>query len=299
MPPQRIHLPLYGQLKEHVSFSEIGLFNSCQWKWVLMKVFGIDSDERSLAMEFGSSAHSGMEFMYGESGIQPIPDAVTHALAELKKNLEGLELNDQEKEDLPGLQAMLPRFFEDMLSCEDLVGIRPLKSELRLYESIARTDGLDVKFKGFIDFIFVKRLKTKSVIYIADFKTCKWGWPYKKYQDIKVIAQILLYKHFFCKLTGADPKNVTAAFILLKKTPKEGESSVEVAKIASGPKALQQALDYLQKTITEMHSYSYTKNYESCVTRWTDAKTKKEMSFSCPYLRKECEGPPDTPPGTV
>lgn len=296
----KIHLPLYGQLKEHVSFSELGLFNSCSWKWVLRKVYEVEADEQSLAMEFGSAAHSGMEYMYGPDGQadRHIQDVVSHTLDEMEKNLQGLPLTPAEEEDLPVLRSMLPRFFQDMKNDPGLQGIRPIRSELKLYESIARTDGLNVKFKGFIDFIFVKKLKTKSVIYIADFKTCKWGWPADKLQDIKVIAQILLYKHFFCKLTGADPKNVTCAFILLKKTPRKDDPTVEVVKIGSGPKMMQKAIDYLQTTITEMHRGTYERNFEACTTRWTDAKSGEERSFSCMYLGKECSGSADQLPGS-
>lgn len=293
----RIHLPLYGQLRPHVSFSELGLFNSCEWKWVLAKLFGITGDEQSLAMEFGSAVHSGMEMLFGSDTPPPIDDVISFALAELDKNIEGLELNDREKEDLPSLREVLPRFYSDALSCPDLQGVKPIKSELKLFEDIDRSDGLDIKFKGFIDFIFVKKLKTKSVIYIADFKTCKWGWPSKKFEDITVIAQILLYKHFFCKLTGADPRNVTCAFILLRKTPKEGETTISVEKVGSGPKMIERAIDYLQRTITGMHRGTYEKNFGSCKTTWKDAKTKKEMSFSCPYLGKDCTGSEETEAG--
>jgi len=270
------------------------MFNTCQWKWALRNVFQIYTEERALAMEFGSAVHSGMEFLYGGEQIADPAEAAKHALEKLEKNLEGLDLNESEKEELPNLREMMPKFFVDILACPDLDGIRPLKSELKLFEPIARTDGLDVKFKGFIDFIFVKKLKRKTVIYIADFKTCKWGWPAQKLQDIKVIAQILLYKHFFCKLTGADPKNVTAAYILLKKAPRKNDASIEVIKVSAGPKTTMRAIEYLQDTITAMHRYSYEKNYEACVTSWTDAKTKQIKSFSCPYLGKECEGSTQT-----
>jgi ATP-dependent helicase/DNAse subunit B len=295
----KVRLPLYGQLKQHVSFSEIGQFNDCQWKWVLNKVFGIERVDRSLAMDFGTAVHAGMEFMFGEVGsIKSVEDTLLVARAAFDKKLEGVTLTDTEQQEFAELLDILPRIFTDVLACPDLQDIRPVKSELNLYEDIARTDGLTVKFKGFIDFIFVKKLKTKTVIYIADFKTCKWGWPAKKLQDIRVTAQLLLYKHFFCKLTGADPKNVTAAYILLKKTPRKDDASVEVVKIGSGPKAIQQALDYLQGTITKMHGFEYSKNFEACETRWVDQKTKQERSFCCPFYKQECSGSAEVAAGS-
>lgn len=290
----RVALPLYGQLKEHVSFSELRLFNECNWKWLLLKVFGIQSDEKSFQMDFGKAIHSGMEILYSADNNLRIDTAIEHATNAYDLALSVIgELHPTDAAEALKLRGLIKPIFRDTLLCPELIGIKPLKSELQLMSNIARTDGLDIKFKGFIDIIFIKKLARKSVIYIADFKTCQWGWPAKKLQDIEVISQILLYKHFFCKLTGADPQNVTAAFILLKKSPQlkskkgepeEFELSVEVKKISAGPKATQQALDYMQKSITGMHSYSYEKNFSACTRNWIDKETKLERVAACPFL---------------
>ncbi len=285
-----MHLPVLGQLRPHISYSEARLFETCQWKWYLSKVLGQAVDERSLAMEFGSSIHTGMECLYGPRDDGSVPtveeaDAVT--LEAFEQNTKGLELSAAESMDLMKLSWLVPRILSDCLSCPDLQGIQPLRTELQILEPLGRTDGLDVLFKGFVDFIFVKKLKRKTVIYIADFKTCVWGWPAKKLMDPKVIAQILLYKHFFCRLTGADPKNVTAAFILLKKAPPQGEPHVEVKKVGGGPKALQEALDWIQSSVTAMHSGHYRMNTDECVRHWTDRTTGLEVEARCPYLRTD------------
>jgi hypothetical protein len=290
-----VHLPLYGQLKEHVSFSELRLFNECSWKWFLIKVAGNVPVDRSFQMDFGKAVHSGMEMLYGPDGGDPHA-AAAHALTLYNDALSTIgELHPTDAKEAERLRGyILPKMFVDCLACPELQGIRPLRCELQLMEPILRTDGLLVKFKGFIDFIFVKRLKTKTVIYIADFKTCQWGWPAKKLQDIEVISQILLYKHFFCKLTGADPRNVTAAFILLKKKPKrtspKGELpevydlSVEVVKVGAGPKATERALEYLQSSISAMHSYTYERNFRSCIRSWIDQETEEERVVRCPFV---------------
>ncbi len=290
----RIRLPLYGQLKEHVSFSELRLFNECPWKWALTKVFDLSSFDRSFQMDFGKAAHAGMEVLYDPSNLHDVAPASAHALAMYDTSLSELEamgMHPSDRTEAYRIRDFLPRFYADCLVCPELQGIRTLRSELRLMEPIDRSDGLLLKFKGFIDITFVRQLKRKTVIYIADFKTCQWGWPSSKFQDIEVISQILLYKHFFCKMTGADPRNVSVAFILLKKRPKVGGLTVSVEKISAGPKATQQALDYMQGTITRMHSYSYEQRFESCSRSWTDSETGEERTSSCPFLGKpECPG---------
>lgn len=296
---KRVHLPLYGQLKEHVSFSELRLFNECEWKWVLIKVFGKQTEDRSFQMDFGKAVHSGMEVMYGPGGS---PEKATeHALKMYDEALKTLDLSHpSDRAEAYRIRDSIPKFYRDCTVCPELEGIVTLKSELQLMQDIARTDELQIKFKGFIDIVFVKKLKRKTVIYIADFKTCQWGWPADKFQDIEVISQLLLYKHFFCKMTGADPKNVSTAFILLKKKPRrislkgvepeEYDLTVSVEKVGAGPKATERALEYLQHTISGMHSYGYERNYESCKRSWVDKETNEERVVVCPF-----HGTPDCP----
>lgn len=285
-------MPLYGKLKEHVSFSELRLFNECAWKWVLIKVFEKKTDERSFQMDFGKAVHSGMELLYSEKCNLDVKMASDHAVEMYERSLAELTIeHPTDRAEAERIKQFIPRFFADCLICPELVGITTLRSELSLYEDILRTDGLAIRFKGFIDITFVKRLKRKVVIYIADFKTCQWGWPAKKFQDVEVISQLLLYKHFFCKLTGADPKNVSIAFILLKKKPQDGDLTVDVCKVGAGPKSTQHALDYLQRTITAMHTYSYEKNFASCKRSWIDSETKEERVITCPFAGSEdCPG---------
>lgn len=290
----RIHLPLYGQLKEHVSFSELRLFNECQWKWLLLKVCGEQVEDRSFQMDFGKAVHSGMEVLYGPGGT--VEAAAAHALSMYDEALKTLDLSHpSDREEACRIRDCIEGFYRDCLECEELKGITTLKSELQLMEDIARTDGLQIKFKGFIDIVFVKKLKRKTVIYLADFKTCQWGWPADKLQDIEVISQLLLYKHFFCKMTGADPRNVSLAFILLKKKPKKGDLTVSVEKIGAGPKVTQRALEYLQTAITGMHSYSYERNFEACKRSWVDRETKQERVATCPFHDTVmCPMPPES-----
>lgn len=287
-----VRLPIAGQLREHISYSEIRLFGECEWRWYLDQVMGMKVPERSLHLAFGSAIHRAMELAFSQDR-PPLGDVDAVLLSELDRELEGLELQKHELEERERLRWLAPTIVRDALACPDLQGIIPLKSELGLMVPIDRTDGLDVKFKGFVDFIYVKQLARKRVIYIADFKTCTWGWSYEKLTDPLVCAQILLYKHFFCKMTGAEPRDVSAAFILLKKSPPAGRPTVEVAKIGAGPKVLSQAIELLQGSISRMQSGTYRQNREACQRFWTDPVTKEERSWQCRHY-----GTPDCPAST-
>lgn len=237
-------------------------------------------------MDFGKAVHYGMEKMYS-SGASP-EEAAEIALKMYEESLSTLEIDHpSDRAEAERIKQFIPRFYKDCLECTDLQGIQTLRSELKLYEKISRTDGLDLFFKGFIDITYVKKLKRKTVIYLADFKTCQWGWPAEKLQDIEVISQLLLYKHFFCKMMGANPRDVSLAFILLKKKPKDGDLTVEVKRITAGPKATMRAIEYMQKTISGMHSYSYERNRESCKRVWMDKDTKQQREVVCKFYGTE------------
>lgn len=282
----KVHLPLYGQLRDRVSFSEIGLFSDCQWKWALTKVFSQEKIEESFQMSFGKSIHLGLESLY--NGSMSLEESIEIAESGYKQSLDKLfdSLSDEDKIESERLKTLIPKFLNDCLNCEELKDIISLKTEYPLKINIARNDGLDILFKGFIDIVFIKKLKTKSVIYIADFKTCSWGWPYKKFKDIKVISQLLLYKHFFCKELKADPKNISLAFILLKKKPKDGDSTITFQKINASDTQIYEAIQYLQNAITDMHSYSYEKNLDSCQKKFV-TKEGIEKIYTCNFFETD------------
>lgn len=290
-----IRLPLYGQLRESVSYSEVRLFNDCQWKWYLRHVAGLYLPERSLQMSFGTTIHKVLESAFSPVIVHSLQELDGIFAAEFDKNMEGLELLPHEVEERERLRGLGPQIIRDSLACPDLQNVVPLKNELRIFEPISRNDGLDIRFKGYVDFIFMKKLTRKKVIFIADFKTCTWGWTPQKVQDPATWAQLVLYKHYFCKLTGANPRDISTAFILLKKTPREEDSSVQVVRVGAGPKALQQALDYMQSTITAMHSGRYEKNRKNCIYQWVDRITKEPRSATCPFYQSEnCPGSIET-----
>lgn len=188
-------------------------------------------------------------------------------------------------------ERILRRFDE----CDELREAQVLFNEYRLEEPISRTDGLEIKFKGYIDLVIrTKDRRGKTVLYICDFKTASWGWTNEKKMDKELHFQILLYKHFFCKKHQLDPKQVRTAFILLLRSPrpeKKGSSKlqcpVEFMPISAGPVSVQRALEELNSDITRLkqryHSGTLDKNHKNCVDEWHER---------CPYLgTKHCDAP--------
>lgn len=157
-------------------------------------------------------------------------------------------------------------------------------NEYELYEDIDRSDGLKIKFKGFIDIALKVKAKRgkESLLLICDFKTCSWGWGRDKKQDADLHSQLFFYKHFVCKKFDLDPKNVRTTFILLKRKPSSPDDAIEFFTVSSGPKAMERAMERLQEDITKMNSGVYEKNREACKNKYGD---------TCPYYKSDlCPG---------
>jgi hypothetical protein len=79
-----------------------------------------------------------------------------------------------------------------------------------------------------------------------------------------IVYQLILYKHFFCQKYGIDPNNVHTHFGLLKRTSKK--NIVELFKVTSGQKRIDNALELLHKAIQTIKSGVHIKNKLSCTS---------------------------------
>ena len=70
-------------------------------------------------------------------------------------------------------------------------------TEIALYEPMREvTLDPNYRFKGYVDAV----IKTKDGKYhLIDWKTCSWGWDFKKRSDKILSYQLVFYKHFFAK----------------------------------------------------------------------------------------------------
>jgi ATP-dependent exoDNAse (exonuclease V) beta subunit len=126
-------------------------------------------------------------------------------------------------------------------------------------ELLSALDIEDFQFKGYVDLI----LQTDDGKYhIIDWKTCSWGWDMEKKTDPMTNYQLTLYKYFFSKLKGIDPKLVETHFALLKRTAKK--DNVELFSITSGPKKVENALKILNNAVHNIKNINFPKNKLNC-----------------------------------
>jgi hypothetical protein len=278
-------------LRPHISYSELQAFAcECQWKWKLEYLEGHRSSEQSVHFDFGTAIHAALEAYYRRKA----PISLEHAKVLFTKKFAWLfkKYGDKYKaplsvKDYTGFIAsglnILDQFKEVINSglYPELKGAEVVHNEFRLFEPIDRDDGIDIKFKGFIDIV----LKTvdkrgKPLLYVCDFKTCSWGWDREKREDRWKQYQIFLYKHFLCKKFNIEPKSVRCAFFLLKKRPPKNASAIEFFPVSAGPVSVQRALDKLNENITEMTERakdgSFKKDRSCCVNAY---------GRTCPFFK--------------
>lgn len=226
-------------------------------------------------MDFGTAIHQVIEAFFARDPDVPYDIPLLCFLFEnqlrylYEKNREKYKPKDLEV-DFGGLVKSGQRIITDFMSCDELRKGKVLYNEFALMEPIDRTDGLSIKFKGFIDLVLMSKSKRgEKVIYVVDFKTCSWGWDREKREDKERHFQILLYKHFFAKKFGVDPKLVRTAFVLLKRTPRGKDKAIEFFPISAGPVSTERAVVQLNRDITELHERyvggTLKKNRLACV----------------------------------
>lgn len=277
--------------RPHVSFSEFGLFkNECQWRWKLDYLEGKRAVNYGVHLDFGTAIHAAIEVFKRRKD----PVSVDEAVEEFRwafcllwgDNHEKYGANDAKAKPEDFLTAG-ERILRHMHECTEFWDTEVIYNEHKLDLLIDRSDGLTVKFKGYIDMVVRSKDKRgKPILYVIDFKSCSWGWDRKKREDKHLQSQLFLYKHFLCKKFNIDPEQVRCAFVLLKKRPKEGVCPVEFFPVSAGPVSVQRALDSFNSVLTEMNDRTqrndFKKNRQSCVN---------PFGQRCPYYGTDlCKG---------
>tara|TARA_Y100000310_G_C20650866_1_gene799340 strand:- start:902 stop:1666 length:765 start_codon:yes stop_codon:yes gene_type:complete len=240
----------------HVSYSEIKNWSICPFYHKLTYIDKIKIFKGNEHTAFGNAVHDTCESMLLKENLQAEEYFLDQYKKVLKKLAEDkydfdkklvLDMREQGLKLLPKIKPALDEYFGKY---------KVFSTEEKLFEDISYKD---YKFKGYIDLV----LKTKDGKYhVIDWKTCSWGWGYRKKNDIMVTYQLTYYKHFFAKKHNIDPKNIETHFALLKRTAKK--DNVEFFKVTSGKKKTENALNFLEKALYNINNKSYVKNRLSC-----------------------------------
>jgi len=248
--------------RNHVSFSELKIWNECPYKHKLVYIDKIKEFLGNEHTAFGTAIHEVCEKAVLKEISLSKKDLVECFKQSFLKEIQSLIKNNVN---------LNKKLIKDMkLQAEDLVTyiIPELKKEFGNYKVISAEEELheiiddqNKKYKGFIDLV----IKTDDGKYhIIDWKTCSWGWDSRRKTDRMTTYQLVYYKHFFSKKYDIDAKNIEVYFALLKRTAKSNKA--EIFKVTSGNKKVENSLKLLNKAIYNIEHGNFLKNRLSCTS---------------------------------
>ncbi len=245
----------------HISYSELKQWAECPWKHKLVYRDRIKKFMGNEYTAFGRALHLLCENLIEEK-IQDEEQDDFFELAFEKEIMDlmakEVELNEKMINDMiDQARNISPKIIPQVVKYFDNYEVFSVEEKLML--PIKELKDLGYEFKGYIDLV----LKTEDGKYhIIDWKTCSWGWDAKKRSDKYITYQLTLYKKFFCEKHNIDPKLVETHFALLKRTAKKDH--VEIFRVTSGPRKIQNATDLLVKGVRTINSGVHFKNRNSC-----------------------------------
>ena len=258
---------------EYISFSSWKDWLSCPFKFKITRIDKVRLFEGNEYVSFGSAIHDTAEQILlfekkykinngkkDDSEFSPesffkkrFKEEILSLPKEKRNSLTEKELLNMKQQGLELLPLIIPelkKYFGEY----DLY-----HTEYELRQRIDNHEQMD--FYGFVDLI----LKTSDGKYhIIDWKTCSWGWDTKKKASKEYTYQLTYYKHFFCKQMKIDPSMVETHFGLLKRTAKKNK--VEIFRVTSGDRKMKNALNILDKCVTNVEKNNFIKNRLSCST---------------------------------
>lgn len=245
--------------KPHVSFSEVKAWRECSWRHNLIYVKKVDLFRPSPALDFGTAIHAACEKFLETRQMDP--DITVQHLEKAWATNEGADGFDpsslaKAKQDALAILAEVPSFMD-----REFPEWKYVAAEEELYEAI---DGHPQAFKGFIDGVIVAKGKRgEDLVWLLDWKSSQRGWLRQKRQDEMTKNQLVLYKSYWSRKHGVDLKNIRCAFVILKKSAKEGQHC-ELFPVSVGDVVVKRSLKMVNDMVSSVKRGVALKNRDSC-----------------------------------
>ena len=244
-------------MNKHISFSELKNWSQCAYYHKLVYIDKLKGFEGNLYTAFGSALHTVCEKVV----LKEVADKKSLFQLSFSKEINELPENIKENLDVKMVSDMRRQgdFLVDLIlpALKDQFNkFEVISVEEKIYEPI---EDQNLNFKGFIDLV----IKTEDGKYhVIDWKSCSWGWNFKRKTDPMTTYQLTFYKHYFAKKHNIDPKNIETYFALLKRTAKKDH--VEIFRVTSGAKKTENALNLLTKALYNIKAKKHIKNRLNC-----------------------------------
>jgi hypothetical protein len=276
--------------KHSISYSEAYDWLQCSFRHKLKHIDKILLDKPSIHTEFGSSIHDTLEefIMTRHSMTEEVVEKTIKDFSERMLKLKEIDPSLYSEKEIEEFSQAIGPILKQVPGWldETFPGWLPVATEWNLFEEVQNQK--EKYFKGFIDCIIKVPVKQRKAInknspmrlseltgedhsndeyqtIILDWKTTSFGWTPDKKRDFQKQLQLVLYKHFWCKLNNLDLTQVKTGFVLLKRTPKKDGSRCEFVPVSVGPKTEEKALDIVQNMINQLQQRRFVKNRNSCM----------------------------------
>ena len=241
---------------ERISFSELKTWSECSYKH---KLIYIDDNKKFFGNEytaFGTAIH----LLCEKKVLDPTVDATKIFLDKFEEEISTVEVKSEK--NVSEMRDQYKQISSDLLSnlSEYFGTYEVVEVEEQLFEPInIEFEGKIKYFKGFVDLI----LKTDDgKHHIIDWKSCTWGWDYRKKSDKLLSYQLMLYKKYYSEKHSIPLDKIETHFGLLKRTA--SKNSVELFRVSSGNRRMQNCLNLLSKAVKNIEKNCYIKNRLSC-----------------------------------
>jgi hypothetical protein len=277
-------------IEKNISFSQLLLYNSCQYKWYLTYPKKLAPYKPSIHTVFGTALHETvqewLDVLYNQTVKAANEMDLSELLLDRMRKTYKKERYNNGNEDFTTSQE-LQQFHDDGMQI-----LNYLKKKRAVYFSTKNTylAGVEtpilqevkpgVVFKGFIDLVFYNTFTEKYLI--LDIKTSTRGWSDYEKKDETKISQILLYKEFFAQQFNTDVENIDVEYFIVRRKIYEGgdfvPKRVQQYRPASGKIKRKKAIESINKFVNE--AFDDNGNY---LEREYPKQPSKSNCMFCPF----------------
>jgi len=115
-------------------------------------------------------------------------------------------------------------------------------------------------FKGYIDVVL--ELENGNIA-IIDLKTANSFYFFEEFRDKIKDYQISLYKKYYSELEKVNLNSISTYFVVFEKNI-SSKKSINIVEVGSSNKKLQNAEEWLQKSLRSINAGKFYKNLQSC-----------------------------------